>query len=53
MGLQSYLLVCVERSRPCRCEAVGQKSGEAQQQANDIQNHQNDDLFKINAKLSN
>lgn len=47
-----YLLVCPECNRLCGCKTVGQESKEAKQQAEDIQTHEHNNLFKVNAKLN-
>lgn len=49
----NYLLVCVECDKLCRPEAVGQESREAEQQAEEVQTHQSDNLFMMEAKSSN
>lgn len=47
-----YLLVGFECCGLCGCEAVGQKSGEAKQQTEDIQANQDDDLCNIATKFN-
>lgn len=51
LNQKSYLLACPECNRLCGCKTVGQESREAKQQAEDIQTHERNDLFKVNAKL--
>lgn len=50
--LQNYLLDCAECNRLCRSEAVSQESREAKQKTKEVQTHQSNDLFMINAKVS-
>lgn len=44
--MQTYLLVCVQSNWCLRHETVGQQSRESKQQAEEVQTHQSDDLFR-------